>query len=162
MNRSIKAAERRREAQKKKGIILGVLIGVLGLIWLKSLFTGRPDSAVGSTAVAPTVSMPANAPSQNNGQNRNQRPVVHVAWPVVSTRNPFLFDADSYEKKAALVTDNERRFDVQGTLLGDDPRALINGRMLRVGESIDDAVLKRIEHAHVILEVDGVEVTVGE
>jgi hypothetical protein len=50
---------------------------------------------------------------------------------------------------------------LQSTLLGQPPRAIINGRLLVPGDRINGFTLRRITRREVILEMNGFEVRLG-
>jgi len=155
MRRTTSAADLQRAAQKKKVIILAVLVGVLGLMWLINALKGPPAPAVGS----PSSSTMTTAPNVSPAVVENLEPPrieVQIDWPAVSTRDPFVFDDQEYEKQEVQAPVVKHVFDLQGTILGNDPRALINGKGYRIGQSVDGAVIKRIGHGQVTLEIDGV------
>ena len=159
MRRTNADANRQRAADKKKMIILGSLVGVLGVIWSVNFLKGPSQKAAGrpsvsATAVVQLVSEPV--------ETRPVRMEVPVDWPASSRRNPFGFDDQAYQKEQVEAPMIKRDFQLQGTLLGKDPRAFINGKGYRIGESIDGAILKAIDHGQVILQVDGAEIVVGK
>ncbi len=112
-----------------------------------------------------------------------RRPVA-VNLPPKLTRDLFAFDASGYARTATITPDepdirlsgksdekptDDRHQDVevaraasglvlQTTILGDQPRAMINGQVLRPGQKIKGFELKKVLPRQVMLEMNGIEV----
>lgn len=161
MRRANAAADHHRAAEKKKVIILVSLVSALGVVWLVNFMKGPSQQAAGKPPI-PSPSTTAVSPIEESPEESPERIEVAVDWPVASRRNPFGFDDQAYQKQEVRTPVIKRNYQLQGTILGKDPRALINGKGYRIGESIDGAIVKAIDHGQVILQVDGGEIVVGK
>lgn len=49
---------------------------------------------------------------------------------------------------------------LQAVMLGDEPRAVVNGRVYRVGEAVGEFVIRRIERRGIVVQKDDVAVNI--
>ena len=158
---------------KKKLVALVVLLGVLAVFTARVVLK-RPTRAAAAPSAQPTES--TDHPANMGGVAPAQQPSVHVKWPAVLSRDPFTFDSGSYVGKppkepVAIIEDEpdpdqsddqveqsaRKNLVLQGTILGDDPRALVNGRIYTLGKKVDGYVIKKIEHRRIVIEMKGTE-----
>ncbi len=149
-------------AKRRKITALTALLLILAVIWGRVMFNGgnapRPSkadpskekfSADNGTAVAKPDQPPKDA--------------VQIEWPSALARDPFTYDQSFYTSALPAVditpVDNRdnitKRLKLQVIIFGEDSKALINGKTVRVGEVIDGALIKAIEQHRVIIEVNG-------
>jgi len=109
----------------------------------------------------------------------DDREVVYVDLPSSLKRDLFALNARFYrarqvdepEPQSEEKFNNQRPDDLSGaidrakaelvlqaTLLGDEPKALINGQMLRVGQTIRGFKLTNVRQHEVTLEKNGIEI----
>ena len=158
MTKASSGADRYRAAQRKKVAALVGLVVVLGLVWVVTAVTNRPKAVVAKPAQE--AASQGERKVGDSGQDPKQSE-VRVWWPGELVRDPFDFDRQAYRKRQIVQPTISHHYQLQGTVLGDDPRALINGAVVRPGDTVDGAMVKTITHGHVILSVDGVETTLG-
>lgn len=162
MKRTGAGADAHAAAKKKQIIALAVLLTVLAVIWLSAALKDTPSAASGTPVSAPKPAA-VNSASPVSDVRSAQRLQVQVQWPAMLIRDPFGFDEDEYDQQQTeRPRIDQSAFELQGTILGDDPRALINGQAIRIGGTIRGAIVKKIEHGHVIIEIDGVDVRLGQ
>lgn len=159
--------------RKKIGVAMALLM--LGLLlWGRLLLKDPPRTATADPAARAAA---AASPAQIN-RAVGPRPVVVVHLPKAVERDLFALDETRFEKRANLpgpvavapkstpqpADPNQqaqaaaRGLTLQTTMLGDVPRAMINGQLLKVGESVQGFVLIQIQQRHVILQRDDVQV----
>lgn len=173
--------------KRKLGVMVGLLC-VAMLLWGRLLLKDVPRSAVAdpSTSQA-SAAGPDKKPAEATGTPQNRladRRVVQVNLYEQVTRDPFAFDPTRFprigdEDQTAAVrtklveepTDDEqqrqshkaielaaRRLNLESTLLGAQSRAMINGQLLSVGESIQGFELIEVRSRQVTVRKDNVEV----
>lgn len=162
--------------QKKLGVWLCLMcVGLL--MWGRLLLLHRQPKQ----AIADTVAL---APEESKGSGRK---VVRVDLPKELARDLFRLDASGYERVAvpapavetiptpvveksvdhsadesarvASIRQAAGELRLQSTIRGEQPRAVINGISLAQGQQIKGFVLVRIEARQVIIERDGVQIT---
>jgi hypothetical protein len=174
VNLSLRNLLRTLTADKRKLALMALLAGLGLLLWGRLLFRDVPRTALAAPKdpEVKTLAAAARAPG---------RPVVRVELPRTLDRDLFALDARYYPSKAApdvpavvVVPDNKsgpqmtdvqqqalsasRSLALQTTILGDRPRAVINGQVLAPGERINGFTLKKVMPRGVILEWNGIEV----
>lgn len=166
--------------KRKLGAML-LLLAMALLLWGRLLLKQVPRTAVAEPQAAEesqSVSeLLAQAPPP-----APVRPRVHVDLANRLERDLFHLDRTAYQaaeespavsaaqaKLEAPTTDERLRLeavvraaaselDLQSTIVGDEPRAVINGKLLRPGENIDGFELREVQARRVILENQGVRV----
>lgn len=162
--------------KKQTGMIVG-LAAVGLLLWGRLLLKQVPQTASADDKPQWLVEVESEV-----SQISADRPLVTLPKPNKPTRDLFLLDPNGYQKvlsedselrEAKLVeevTDEERRMAVvdaaaeltlQSITLGDVPAAFINGRLIRVGRSINGFVLVSCDERSAVLEKDGIKVRMG-
>jgi hypothetical protein len=160
--------------KKKTGLMLGLLaVGLLmwGRLMLKEV--PRTASATGETVAA--------APEKVEVSN-SDRPTVSLVQPGVLERNLFRLDPSRYsrtdneeertvtQKLPQGVSDEAVRRDViaaarglrlQSVTLGDVPAAIINRRLIRVGQSIEGFTLLHVDERSAVLRKQDFKVRIG-
>jgi hypothetical protein len=174
MNQIKQAIEILSKDKKKLGLVLA-LMAVGLLLWGRLMLKQVPRTAVAKPAA---VAAAANeAPAAVTFASRT---TVHVDLPDVLSRDPFQIDpsgfprvekpeviqvaeksdtepVDEKSEAAALVAKAAHGLSLQTTILGDTPRALINGQLLAPGDKIRGFELKKVLPREVTLEMNGVE-----
>ena len=162
--------------KKKLGLIIG-LGCVMLLLWGRLILKQVPRTAVAKPA-ATTASASA-TPSTDVLRRKvfsADKPIVEVTLPTVSQRDLFAIDLTDYpvdepeEKKPAKDTTREGkevdevdsqlqamvgRIRLQSTVMGARPCAVINGRIVEIGQSFEGLVLKEVANRQVIMEFQG-------
>jgi hypothetical protein len=96
----------RRKQDQKKLIVLGVLIGVLGLMWLKMALSGHGPKAAAAMTVTPTAQAPT-LDTNNKPKSADSvamlREWVSEPLPQTVSRNMFEVKLDYYPMDAAHV-----------------------------------------------------------
>lgn len=159
--------------RKKLGIVVS-LVAVGVLMWGRLLLKQVPKtaSAVGDDAMAS---------AQGSGDTRDGRvsPVVTLGPTPSLQRDLFLLDPNRYSRTAPLVEDNfvakspnltsddavrmavvkaAEELKLQSVTLGEVPAAFINGRLIRVGGTIEGFRLVSCDERSAILESRGIKV----
>lgn len=146
---------------RKKAIALTVLVTMLAIVWGRNLLTKPGKASAASGSSQPILPDPRDDPLLVPSG-----PPVEIDWPPALGRNPFAVDQLAFKQRPVEVqTDSgDPRPGASGlklnlTFLGDAPRAIINGRTLHVGETVEGFTVERIELRRVILKRGDVEVT---
>jgi len=154
----------------KKKLILIVLLLVLGALWARVFLRSPKERSKAAAAPAPAAveqvrpAPPASVP----------RVTVEVDWPPQLTRDPFGVDLTDYpgtedvtasESLVAPRTADDPAMQhdlaslrLQSTMLDNEPHAVINGTVYRVGDTLNGFVIRRIEHRCVVMTRDDVHV----
>jgi hypothetical protein len=172
---------RQLTADKKKLGLMLALVGVGLVLWARLLLQGAPEQAVAGTAGAAVSSQVLAAGEGQTGHVRRQ--TVEVDLPEGIQRDLFSFAVGSYRRtateaeaeplvenkspaqptdetlQAQAVRQSALSLTLQTTILGENPRAVINGQVLRPGQSIQGFVLIRVMPRGVVLSRRGIEVT---
>ncbi len=182
MEKMIQDLKRQLLADKKK---LGVVVGLLAvglLLWGRLLLKEVPKTA---TAVPQPA---AGASAAANGQDRADLPedddryrvTVVMTMPTDLPRDVFALDKTAYRKakststrkyepkpqadtpdkefRVARAIEAARDLRLEGVIFGDDPSVIINGELLRQGQTIEGFTIHKIEERKVVLEMDGVHI----
>lgn len=165
--------------KKKLGLIVGLLCVML-LLWGRLILKQVPRTAVANPAPSSTASA-SSTPSTDALRRKvitTDKPIVEVTLPPASKRDLFALDMTDYPVMEEPVvekpaTDTSRgdvnkvdevdaqlqamvgRIRLQSTVLGARPCAVINGRIVQVGQSFEGLVLKEVSSRQVIMEFQG-------
>ena len=160
--------------KKQTGMVLG-LAAVGMLLWGRLLLKQVPQTA--SADDTPAWLLEAAADVQA-GPKR----VVSLKKPPLLERDPFILDPNRYkrtlseqdlvsgakldegltdEAKRMAVVDAAAELQLQSVTLGDVPAAFINGRLIRIGESIEGFELLTCDERSAVLEKQGIRVRLG-
>jgi hypothetical protein len=141
-------------ARRKLAWAVGLAIVLAALVarWMLSL----PASA--DAAEQPTPEFP---PSM--GRARQARVVVD--WPVVVERDPFRSDrvippSTGKADAAALAQEARQVLRFTGSILGEQPKAMVNGKLFGRGDVISGFRIMQIEKRQIVVERDGVTVRI--
>ena len=159
--------------KKKLGLIIG-LFCVMLLLWGRLILKQVPRTAVAKPATT-AVSTTSHTPSTDalrRKVNASDLPVVEVKLPPMSKRDLFALDLTAYPTEQ-VEKENEStkqvitkpvdevqeylnglvgRIRLESTVQGARPCAVINGQIIKVGQSIEGLVLKEVLNRQVILE----------
>jgi hypothetical protein len=174
----ITKAKKQLLADKKKSGAMIALLAVGLLLWGRLLLKDVPKTATAE-------------PKQQAVENdqdalailQRSQSQVEVDWPADLPRDLFAFDASRYrrtltddtvaeeEKSPRALTDKDikiealrrraRDLTLQSVITGSDPRAMINGRLMQVGQSVDGFELLEIHERSVILRMQDVKLRLG-
>ena len=156
---------------RQKLVLLGG-VSVVGLAVVVRMMSSGPESAP-----AATIAPPADAPLMTS--MAPAKPAVAVTWPADVARDPFHSDlvfppaAPTPQPKvevpvvtpvpvavdlSALVRE---KLHLKGTILGERPVAMMNGRVYRVGEVVEGFKIVEIEKNRIAVERDGTRLVVA-
>jgi hypothetical protein len=162
---------------KKRAALLGVLVLVAGIVIARQFLsqTPQPASAASvSQAYQPRPAVQADA----TGAPKVAKPFVRVDKKI--SRDIFAPNTDYFPVEAApvpqkivtsapttqeatsvetMVRNLAQSLQLQSTMLGDQPTAIINGRVLKAGDSLKQFKVVSISTDQVVLERNGIEVT---
>ncbi len=170
----------RARPKQRQMIILGSLVVVMLGLMIRVLYKPAPPQAQASQSPA----MPASgAGTGSPPAARPALPRVVVNWAAEASRDPFDLtkalgspgcvpappvhtgeatpaptrqQQDQDLRKAALD-----QLQVQATLLGNRPQALINGQTWQIGQVIQGFTLRAIHSRSVVVEKDGIQITIN-
>ncbi|MCC7191404.1 MAG: hypothetical protein IT444_01370 [Phycisphaeraceae bacterium] len=178
MSPVIKKLVNQLTADKKKLSIMLALVMVGMLLWGRLLLKQVPRTAVAN----PSESLSAQTDKVIEEAREIARKTINIDLPSALSRDVFTLNPAGYariEKVEATVTqvgksdpkpaDESEQVSVtvlraakglvlQTTMLGENPRAMINGQVLKPGEKIRGFELKQVNSRDVILEMEGIEV----
>ncbi|MAX23532.1 MAG: hypothetical protein CMJ19_03420 [Phycisphaeraceae bacterium] len=165
--------------KKKLGLIVG-LACVMLLLWGRLILKQVPRTAV-ATPAATAAATPSSTPSTDALRRKvvnPDKPIVEVDIPPVSQRDLFAVNLSEYpmqeepeakqEVSDTIKNDQPQpdaveeqlqtmvgRIRLQSTVMGARPAAVINGRIVQVGQTFEGLVLKEVRNRQVILEFNG-------
>lgn len=162
--------------KKKLGLIIG-LFCVMLLLWGRLILKQVPRTAVAKPATS-AVATTSKTPSTDALRRKviaTGLPVVEVRLPPMSKRDLFALDLTAYPVEAVEKEDEQvkqavekpvdeikeylnglvGRIRLESTVQGARPCAVINGQIIKVGQSIEGLVLKEVQNRQIILEYRG-------
>ena len=170
-----------KTAAEKKKLMFLLGLGLVGLLlWGRVLIQRVPRTAVAAPTAQASNTNPSAASSVATVADgtSEERKVVNVNLPDKLPRDLFALDASRYtrvkddtdirppEKSVPQPSDVTPRVTVgtsglvlQATILGQHPCALINGQVVLPGQRIKGYVLRKVLPQRVIVEMNGVEIT---
>lgn len=162
--------------KKQAGMVLGLLaVGLL--LWGRLLLKQVPQTASAGDKPAWLVEAEAEA-LVNNGLG----PAVSLNKPAKLDRDPFRLDPNRYSRALSeddllsgakyeeVLTDESKRMavveaaaelELQSITQGEVPAAFINGRLIRIGSSIQGFELLTCDERSAVLSKHGVKVRLG-
>lgn len=157
--------------RKKQAVALGILLALAALAWGRLMMTGTPRAASGEALSAPVIGSEPSPPAAREPRQAT----VRVSRADELTRDLFVFDDASYARRPStqpveqvepVITPQQRvarmleenPLELQGTVLGDRPRALINGKVYNQGGAVHGFTLKQVDDRRAVIEREGVEV----
>jgi hypothetical protein len=175
MNRHVTHLVKTLKSDRKKALLLGGMVAVGMLLWGRLLLKQVPRTATAVPDVAAEVSG-SDLDLEALAAVAEGRPVVRLELPTAPDRDLFEINPSHYNRTAAsdnadlepnnrpgVSDDQEQRqlarlasgLRLQSVVLGTHPRAMINGRMLEVGQQIDGFTLLELDLRTAVLEIDG-------
>lgn len=161
-------------ADKKKTAVMVALVAVGLLLWGRLLLKQVPKTA---TATPDALLGMA---SDDAGPIPEPSPRVVIDFPDSLDRDVFAIDPSHYQriasennsagrdKSLALITDKQQRIEevrrdargltLQSVVVGANPQAIVNGRLLQVGQSIEGFEVVEIHERSVIFRTRGVRI----
>ncbi len=160
--------------KKQTGMVLG-LAAVGMLLWGRLLLKQVPQTASADDKPAWPVEAEADL-------KEGPKPVVSLKKPLLLDRDPFKLDPNRYSralseevlvseaKFEAVLTDEAMRMavvesaaelELQSITQGEVPAAFINGRLVRIGGSINGFELLTCDERSAVLEKHGIRVRLG-
>lgn len=160
--------------KKQAGMVLG-LAAVGMLLWGRLLLKQVPQTASADDRPAWLVE----AESDLEGRAKT---VVSLAKPKLLERDPFKLDPNRYTRVLSeqdlvsgakleegltdeviqmAVVKSAAKLELQSITQGEVPAAFINGRLIRIGGSINEFVLLACDERSAVLEKHGVRVRLG-
>ncbi len=173
-------------ADKKKTVVMGALLLVAAFMGVR-LFAGRTRPAAATTAAAPAAAPdePAVRPGGRTGRNAAlnaylaqmdrrvsrdlfstdfggypEAPVVEKPKPDAAGRRPAVDPAAVARLELETAVRREaQQLHLQGTMPGGNPSAIINGRVVRVGQAFEGFEIRSIGQGSCVVARGAVEVT---
>jgi len=169
---------RQLTSDKRKLSLVICLLAVGMLLWGRLLLKQLPKSAVAEPErSAADKADPAGTDARSNPVHRRQTVFVDLSTqlqrdlfelspkyfpieveeskqPVKSTQT----DADNPNALAAAIRQKAMQLRLQTTILGNDPKALIDGQLLKPGDRIKGFRVLDVTRRTVILEMNGIEI----
>jgi len=161
----------------KASLVLG-LMAIMLLMWGRLMLKQVPRTAVAEPAAQAAVAETIKPAVKSSWAP----PVVNVDLPNAFTRDLFAVDTSRYMRNlknevAPLAKSDPQPSDellettmvrkaaaglaLQTTMLGEKPRAMIDGQVLEVGQTIRGFTLKSVQARSVVMEMNGIEVHLG-
>jgi len=161
-------------ADKKKLSVMLCALAIGLLLWGRLLLQGVPRTATADDPVD-TAQAADNSGHDNGKSSRDSRPVrvIHIDIPASPGRDLFGIDPNRYKrtpgtsqnnlgpKSAHIPTDGDPRtvavreeameLRLESVLTGSQPRAYINGLLLKPGDEIEGFTLLKVADRHVLL-----------
>lgn len=173
----IETLKRQALADKKKAAAMIALVAVGLLLWGRLLLKEVPKTATAGPDAVASAAGEAIEPLPT------PRSEVAVDWPDGLSRDLFAFDANRYRrttsgnelgeqaKSPQPMTDRDLRIEtvrrrarsltLQSVVSGARPRAMINGRLMEAGQSVEGFELIEIHERSVILRMQDVRIRLG-
>lgn len=148
---------------KRKAILAGLLLLAMMVLWGRLIFSGQPRHALADLA---QTAAPTSTPT---------KPVVHVDLTEELHGDPFAVTlapppataiihspTPSANSSPQPIAESPRAVLIlQSTILGQRPRALINGQIVAPGQTIMGHRLIEVRPREVVLERAGVQILLG-
>ena len=177
-------------ADPKKSSLMGVLAVIMVFLWIRMGSNG-PAAATASfirrsvAAIADPLSQFPRAPSSNpvlDWLAEPRRPVdrnlfaVHLDYYARAADHGGVADSsEDPEKSASEAADQNRerqillenlqtqaaKLKLQTTVMGPTPSALVNGELVRAGDTVEGFKVVKIEPRRIVVEQDGVVLEIG-
>lgn len=162
MSNSAPSSRAARQLRVKLAWVIGLSLVLAALVtrWM----LGLPASAGAAVGAAPdedALAYPATMTWTRHGR-------IVVDWPVVVQRDPFRSDrvipsnhaANVKADAAALAEEARQTLRFTGSILGEQPKAIVNGRLFRKGDVVSGFRILQIEKRQIVVERDGVSVRI--
>jgi len=165
-------------ADTKKTIVMAITLAIGLLLWGRLLLKDPPRTALADPEVVQTSE---DDDSSSLLIERGKR--VQVDLPEDLARDLFEIDPNRYKqtrsenfdpsqgKSGQSLTDRQIRIDrvrelammltLQSVVVGSRPQAIINGRLVNVGDTVEGFVLVSVAERSVVLKREGVKVRLG-
>ncbi len=176
-------------ADKRKLSVMGALVAVMLILWGRLLLAPAPHAAGAAMSQLPdsdataTLATDLTAGDANAYLDPLDYPVVRVDLPGELSRDVFALKADRYERlkpvvttagipksqvevvdampEAELVRRAARGLTLQTTVVGQTPRAMINGQLLAPGEKVGGFELLEVRERNVVMLMRGIRIELG-
>lgn len=159
-------------ADKRKLSFALALLSVAILLWGRVLFKKVPRTAVATDPAKLAAVNPGETGGDKTGVNDGIK-MVYVDFPAGVRRDPFALNSARFIQYEDLAHNPKSDPDpdddslgnpsplsgmaLQSTILGQRPRAVINGRIVAAGQQVDGFMVRRILPREVVVERQGVE-----
>lgn len=168
MNRAMTQWMDRVGLDRRKTILAALLMLAMLALWGRLLLSGQPRTAAAETSGASTATVVKTPPAVVHVSLTEElagdpfavnliptplTPTVKIepAFPVTPKLQPVSTDIPS--RQTTLV--------LQSTMLGQRPRAVINGQVVAPGQTIHGHRLIEVRPREVVLERNGVQIVLG-
>lgn len=182
MSTQIEKFKKQLLADKKKLSIMISLSAVMLLLWGRLLLKQDPRTAVAEPSVSAVVDAASDSGDETSPTASQfvNNPTVELAIADELQRDLFRFEKDRYPLAAGVQVEDElekspdkkpdekeqieairtmaSQLRFQAAMLGPTPRALINDRIYRLGDKINNFRVTKIESRRVVLENGGIEI----
>ncbi|MEX0777602.1 MAG: hypothetical protein WD042_18000 [Phycisphaeraceae bacterium] len=177
MNRKLRQIGKQLSADKRKLSVVVVLLAVMGLLWGRMLWNKAPATALASGPQGQAD----NAAVDNSPRTRLLAgPVVYVDLPDQMERDLYALDDSLYARskpmvnvlvqeksvtqpadvvpEAELIRRAAQKLVLQTTIMGEQPKAVINGQLIAPGQQIGGFELLTIHPRRVVIQMNGVQI----
>ena len=181
MNATLRRMLRQLTADRRKLSLMVCLLAVGMLLWGRLLLKQLPKSAVADPKARNTLKV-SPVDKASHGKADSGPRTVSLDFSTDLDRDLFALDsrffpidepvepklvmepklpADNTNALLAQVREKGRALQLQSVLMGTEPRALLNGQLLRVGDKIRGFELKEIKSRSVVLEMTGIQIEIS-
>jgi hypothetical protein len=163
-------------SKKRPAVIIAGLVIVLAAVCVRFVLPSPSKASAAGPRRGKAEPRQAGGPAQARPAS-----AIEMNWPLELKRDPFVSALvfppptraavvepeapDEAKIRAArteeLVREIRANVKLNGTFLGAQPQAFINGKPCRAGDVVHGFVIKRIGARDVILEKDGIQLMVG-
>jgi hypothetical protein len=180
MNPKLRQIKAELLADRRKLLMMGALVAVALLLWGRLLLKQVPRVATAEPTAQ--VAIPATA-AEVVAVAQPKYPVIQIAFAPPLGRDLFALDPQDYPAAPGVGSYNVRsakspaqtadepsgpaqvqqqslNLRLASVVLGEPPRAVINDRLIQIGQEIDGFVLVAIEPRSVVVEKDNVQVRI--
>jgi hypothetical protein len=167
-------------AQRRKFGIIMLLFTVALLLWGRLLLKAVPRTATAEPDIVDSIAAGA---ADNQNQSVKNRRVIQVDLPAQARRDLFSFDSTGYRaaevrpteeivgKSGPLPVDQDEQLaevreaaaglTLQSTVPGEQPYAVINGMVVKVGDEYNGMRLIDVQNRTVLMEYRGLRFRLG-
>jgi hypothetical protein len=160
MSSTARAAAAAKGFRRKLAWVIGLSIVLAALVarWILML-PASADAAESGAAGEGSPEFPTSI-------TRTRYSRVVVDWPVVVERDPFRSDrvvppshaGNAKADASALAEEARQTLRFTGSILGDQPKAIVNGKLYRKGDLVGGFRIQQIDKTQIVVERDGVSV----
>lgn len=175
------------KADPKKSVVLAVLVVVLGIFWVRAISSVAGPSKASAASLAPAASTAATpapvvviprayqllrdwAKGPIEPMSRNLFYINYDAFPsdgsgkgkqkMAEKSDPSSSDYQNRRQKVAAFIKAAEDLRLQSILMGQEPKALLEGRLVREGDVVANFRVLKIESRSVIIEREDIRLEI--